>query len=119
YVLLVAGAIVVGFTLGPRVGTEVRGLAERVPEIARQLSSGTIVSETLQRHGWGADLTQHLEATMRTHASEIVSAAQSATVAALKWLTGAWVIVLVPIFAFFLLKDGDRFMTRTAELLDR
>ena len=70
YLLLVAAVVIAGATLGPRVGSEVRGLAERLPEIAKQLSSGSIVSETLQRHGWGEELTGQIESTLRTHAGE-------------------------------------------------
>src|SRR5262245_28621574 len=119
YLLLVAALAIVGATLGPRVGVEVRGLAERLPDIVKQLSSGAIVSEALQRHGWGEELTGQLESTVRAHAGEILTSAQGAIVAVLKWLSGAWVVVLIPIFAFFLLKDGERFMAATATLFDR
>jgi predicted PurR-regulated permease PerM len=119
YVLLVAALAIVGATLGPRVGSEVRGLAERLPEIVKQLSSAGMVSEALQRRGWGEELTGQVESSLRGHAGELLTSAQGAIVSVLKWLTGAWVIVLVPIFAFFLLKDGERFMATTATLFDR
>ena len=119
YLLLVAALAIAGAALGPRVGSEVRGLAERLPEIGKQVSSGAIVSETLQRHGWGEALTGQIESTVRTHAGEILTSAQGATVAVLKWLSGAWVIILVPVFAFFLLKDGERFMESTTALFGR
>jgi predicted PurR-regulated permease PerM len=44
---------------------------------------------------------------------EIVGYAQQATTSVLKWLAGAWVIVLIPVLAFFILKDVERF-TSTA-----
>jgi predicted PurR-regulated permease PerM len=119
YLLLIAALALGGAPLGPRVGEEVRGLAERLPEIARQLSSGAIVSETLQRHGIGAELTSHVASTLRAHAGEILASAQGATVGVLKWLSGAWVIILIPIFAFFILKDGEAFMARGTALLGR
>jgi predicted PurR-regulated permease PerM len=119
YLLLVAGVTIVGATLGPRAGSEIRALAERLPDIVRELSTGTMVSETLQRHGWGEEIAGQLETSLRTHAGEIVASAQGAAMALLKWLSGAWVIVLVPIFAFFLLKDGERFMAQATALLER
>lgn len=119
YVLLVAALAIGGTALGPRVGSEVRGLAERLPEIGKQLGSGTIVSKTLQRYGLGAELTEHLDATLRGHTGGILASAQGATVAVLKWLSGAWVVILIPIFAFFILKDGERFMARATALLER
>jgi predicted PurR-regulated permease PerM len=42
---------------------------------------------------------------------EIIGYAQRAAAALLTWLAGAWVIVLIPIFAFFILKDVERFTT--------
>jgi predicted PurR-regulated permease PerM len=119
YLLLVAALVIAGAALGPRVGSEVRGLAERLPEIGKQLSSGAIVSETLQRYGWGKALTGQIESTLRSHAGELLASAQGATVAVLKWLSGAWVVLLVPVFAFFLLKDGERFMESTTALFGR
>ena len=119
YLLLIAAVAIGGVALGPRVGSEVRGLAERLPQIGKQLSSGTIVSEALQRRGWGAELTGQLDSILRTHTGELLASAQGATVAVLKWLGGAWMIVLIPIFAFFLLKDGEQFMAGVTSLLDR
>ena len=119
YLLLVAGLTIAGATLGPRVGSEIRALAERLPDIVRDLSTGGMVTEALQRHGWGEEIAGQLETTLRSHAGEIVASAQGTTVAILKWVSGAWVIVLVPIFAFFLLKDGERFMANATALLER
>jgi len=42
---------------------------------------------------------------------EIVAYAQRATAALLTWFAGAWVIALIPIFAFFILKDVERLTT--------
>ena len=119
YLVLIAALGIAGAALGPRVGSEVSGLAERVPDISKQLTSGTIMSETLQRHGIGEELTGELETTLRSHAGELLKSAQGATVALLKWLSGAWVIVLVPIFAFFIIKDGQNFIAHTAVLFER
>jgi predicted PurR-regulated permease PerM len=46
---------------------------------------------------------------VQTHMGEIIAYAQQAASALLKWLASAWVIVLIPVFAFFILKDVERF----------
>ena len=44
---------------------------------------------------------------LQAHTGEIIGYVPQATAALLRWLTGAWVIVLIPVFAFFILKDAE------------
>jgi predicted PurR-regulated permease PerM len=110
YLLLLAALAIAVATLGPRVSTEVRGLAERLPQIAQQVSTGSILTSTLQRTGWSEETIARIERGVRGQARELLTSAQGTAIVVIKWLTGAWVIVLVPIFAFFILKDGPALM---------
>ena len=56
---------------------------------------------------------------MQSHAGEILAYGQSVVAAVLKWLVGAWVIVLVPIFAFFILKDAEAFVATLTGLFEQ
>ena len=114
YLVLLGTLGIAGVTVGPRVSTEVRGLAERLPQIAQQLSTGSIMSGTLERYGWSQETIGRIEPVVRGYAREMLTSTQGAVVAVVKWLSGAWVIVLVPIFAFFILKDGPALMTAVA-----
>ena len=105
-----------GVAVGPRLTTEVKTLAQKLPEMSHGIQSGELVGSLLQRRGWEWRQVTEIEALIRTHMSEIIGYAQHVTAALLKSLAGAWVIVLIPVFAFFILKDAERF---TSEALSR
>jgi len=45
---------------------------------------------------------------VRSHLPQVVDYAQDALTSALAWLSAAWVVLLIPIFAFFFLRDAER-----------
>jgi predicted PurR-regulated permease PerM len=117
YVVLIGVLAGAGAALGPRLTSEARNLAEKIPKTSAQLGANTIVGETLQRYGWSPNAIRMVETQIRNHAGDMVAYAQSAMTRALSWLAGAWVIVLIPIFAFFILKDADRITAVVTNLL--
>jgi predicted PurR-regulated permease PerM len=118
YVVLLGALAIAVTAAGPRVSIEVRGLAERLPEIVERVNTASITG-TLQRYGWSPETTGRIERAVRGYAGGVLTSAQGAVVAVVKWLTGAWVIVLVPIFAFFILKDGPAFMEAVTTRLEQ
>ena len=115
--LVVLGALGgAGAAVGPRLTTEVQSLAQKLPEMSKGIQSGEIVEGLLQRHGWEWRQITEIEGQIRIHMGAIIGYAQHAMAALLKWLAGAWVIVLIPVLAFFILKDAERF---TAAALSR
>jgi predicted PurR-regulated permease PerM len=109
YLVVLAALGGVGAVVGPRLTIEVQGLAQRVPEMSKGIQSGEIVESLLHRHGWEWRQITEIEGQIRIHMGEIIGYAQHAMAAVLKWLAGAWVIVLIPVLAFFILKDAERF----------
>src|SRR5512132_2408551 len=109
YLVVLAALGGAGVAIGPRLATEVHSLAEKLPEMSKQVQSGEIVEGLLQRQGWEWRQIGEIERLLQAHMGEIIGYAQQATAALLKWLAGAWVIVLIPVFAFFILKDAERF----------
>ena len=97
YVVLLASLAILAATVGPRVSTEVRGFAERVPQIVQRVSTGSVITGTLQRWGWSPDSVARIENAVRGYAGEMLTSAPRAAIGVVAWLTGAWVIVLVPI----------------------
>ncbi|PYN11825.1 MAG: hypothetical protein DME06_10800 [Candidatus Rokuibacteriota bacterium] len=79
YLVLLVGLGTAAASIVPRLTREVAGLAQRLPEMSQQIESGQIVGH-----------------------------AQQAAAGLLRWLSGAWVIVLIPVFAFFILRDAER-----------
>ncbi len=107
--LVILGALVgVGFAVGPPLRAEVSGLAQRVPAMSQELQEGVLLGSVLGRHGWGDEQIHRLDQTLRSHTRELIAYTQTVLARLVTWLTGAWVVVLVPIFSFFILKDAER-----------
>lgn len=102
-----------GIAVGPRLATELQDLAQKLPEMSKRIQSGEIVIGFLARGGWESQQIREIDRLVQSHMGEIVGYAQQATTSVVKWLAGAWVIVLIPVLAFFILKDVERF-TSTA-----
>src|SRR5205823_8506464 len=91
----------------PLLTDEVAVLTLKAPHMSQKLGTGQIISDLLRRRGWEAERVGQVEAAVRAHAGQIIGYVQGAVAATLRWLAGAWVIVLVPVFAFFILKDAE------------
>ena len=113
YVALLAALGGAGLAIGPRLSTEAQSLAQKLPDMTTRIQSGAVFGGLLQRHGWESREIRELERLVQTHMGDIIGYAQQATAGLLTWLAGAWVIVLIPVFAFFILKDVER-LTSTA-----
>jgi predicted PurR-regulated permease PerM len=100
YLVVVAAFGGAGVAIRPRLSTEVQSLAQKLPEMSKQVQSGEIAGSLLQRQGWEWRQIGEIERLLQTHMGEIIVDVQQATAALLKWLAGAWVIVLIPVFAF-------------------
>jgi predicted PurR-regulated permease PerM len=113
YLVVLAALGGAGVAIGPRLSTEVQNLAQKLPDMSRQVQSGELVTSLLARKGWEGQQIREIDRLVQTHMGELIGYAQQAAAALLTWLAGAWVIVLIPIFAFFILKDVERFTTTT------
>jgi predicted PurR-regulated permease PerM len=111
YLVVLAALGGAGVAVGPRLSAEVQSLAQKLPEISKQIQSGELVMNLLAGKGWEWRQVREIDRLVQTHMGEIIGYAQRAMAALLAWLAGAWVIVLIPIFAFFILKDVERFTT--------
>jgi predicted PurR-regulated permease PerM len=109
YLVLIAAVTGTGIVVGPRLAADVQSLAQKLPEMSTQIQSGQLVERVLQRRGWEWREIAEIERLARTHMGAVIGYAQQATAALLKSLAGAWVIVLIPVLAFFILKDSEQF----------
>lgn len=114
YVVLIAALSTVAALVGPRLARELTTLGQKIPEMSTQIRSGRIVGNIFPRWG-GADVLDEL---IRSHLPEVVGYAQYGFTVALDWVTGAWVVVLIPIFAFFFLRDAEGIATALTGLPD-
>jgi predicted PurR-regulated permease PerM len=107
YTVIVGAIVALTVTLGPRLTDEVRGLAQRVPKMSEDLRTGALLHGVLARFGLPESMIDAIDAAVRAHAGEWAGAAQRFAMSTFAWLAGAWSIILVPIFAFFLLANGE------------
>src|SRR5438105_7837235 len=108
YLVLLVGLGTAAASVVPRRTRGAAGLAQPLPEPSQQIESGQIVGHMFPVPGWGDERGRQLERLVRLHAPQIVGYAQQAAAGLLRWLSGAWVIVLIPVFAFFILRDAER-----------
>lgn len=116
YGLLLIAVSVVGMITGPKAASELSNLARKLPEMSQQLKTGAIAGDMLEARGLQAAQLRDVETFLREHAGDILSYVQGVATAVLVWLAGAWTLVLIPIFAFFILKDAEAL---TASLTSR
>ena len=103
YLVLIAGVSTLGALVGPRLARELAALGQMIPEMSAQIESGRVLGRLFPN--WrGADMLDDL---VREHLPAVVGYAQYALTGALRWLSGAWVVILIPIFAFFFLRDAE------------
>jgi predicted PurR-regulated permease PerM len=107
YLVLIAVLAAAGAAVGPRLRDEAGALAGKTPAISERLQSGHVVSDVLGRNRWTAPIAGQVDAYIRAHAQEWTGYGQRVAGTVLGYLAGVWVVVLVPIFAFFFLKDGE------------
>jgi len=113
--LIVAAALSTLIALvGPRLGRELSALGQKFPELSAQIQSGRVISNVFPRWG-GAEI---LDEMIRAHLPQVVEYAQHALTGALGWLSGAWVVIMVPIFAFFFLRDAERIANSVTAAID-
>lgn len=120
YLVIFGGLAGIGAVVGPRLKDDTAQLAQKIPAMSQDIQSGAILSKTLAARGFEADTIAQVERLVREQAHQMTGYAQSALAVALKSLSGAWVIVLVPIFAFFFLNGSEHFLAFVeAELTTR
>src|SRR5262249_31958140 len=104
YLVLIAALSTVAALVGPPLGRELAALGQKFPDITAQIQSGRVISNIFPR--WGGAEVRHDR--VRAHLPQVVEYAQRGLTGALRWLSGAWMIIMVPIFAFFFLRDAER-----------
>jgi predicted PurR-regulated permease PerM len=118
YVVLLLAIAGAGAAVGPRLSGDIAKLAQKLPEMSKQIQSGEFVGSMLEKRGWAAEPVRQVQGYIAAHTDEIIQYTQQAVTNLLKWLTGAWVIVLVPIFAFFILKDAQEATAAVDHLIE-
>jgi predicted PurR-regulated permease PerM len=102
-VLLLGG---LGYTFGPHLVAQIKGLASALPEILQSLSTGSPPSGLMGGHGLSAAQQSWIQDWLANHRDLITQLfARAASSAAYVAESTAWLFA-IPILAIFILRDG-------------
>ena len=104
---------------GPKLETEGRRLISAIPGWLGQLSSGKIISRIGIVRGWSDATEEHLQHWIAEHQNEILQWAERLGNYAAQLVVNSVWLIIVPILAFFFLRDGGSFAASLIEVLDR
>ncbi len=112
YVVFI-GALILAFLLaGPPVIEEAQKLVQQAPELGQKITSGRLVQQLGEKHGWNRETVDWIIQYLQKHQGEMVVATQEFLFRAAKTAQNTWWLVLVPILAIFFLKDGHELSQR-------
>ena len=109
YLLLLIGVAIFFLSVGPRIGREAARLGQALPDLLNRVSSGAIVHDIGQEHGWSLQTQDRFREFLSNHSDDIKRYAEAFGLRAANVAKEAWLILLVPVLAIFFLKDGQSF----------
>jgi predicted PurR-regulated permease PerM len=109
YLLLLIGVAIFFLSVGPRIGREAARLGQALPDLLNRVSSGAIVHDIGQEHGWSLQTQDRFREFLSNHSDDIKKYAEAFGLRAANVAKEAWLILLVPLLAIFFLKDGQSF----------
>jgi len=105
YATIIGTLIVAAIVAAPAVATQASALSRALPGYARQVSSGTIARTVGEQHGWSGQTTAALQRWLVAHQDSLTAAAQDVAARTAELSANAGWVLLIPIFALFVLKD--------------
>jgi predicted PurR-regulated permease PerM len=97
------------FFVGPQIGHQAQRLCEALSHLLDQVSSGNIAVTIGQERGWSDTTIHQAQAFLTRHRDDLVAIAQRVGVRVAAAAQESWLLIVVPILAIFLLKDGRAF----------
>jgi len=111
YVVLSSIAVVIGIIVAPQVAQQGAAVIDKVSGVVLLLERGQLLERLSQQHFWLLPLFQAIRGPLMQYMGGLVPYLQSMLAEALRFISHLWVIVLVPILAFFLLKDQENLIS--------
>jgi predicted PurR-regulated permease PerM len=111
YVILIAVLVGVGFLVGPTVVSQGNSLATGLPSLLDRASSGELLSQVGQKHGWSEARQTQIQNFLVSHKDVILGFARNIGEKVAQPAQHIWWLVLIPILSIFFLKDGRAIAT--------
>jgi predicted PurR-regulated permease PerM len=106
YVILIAALVGLGFLVGPTIVSQGNALGTGLPSLLDKASSGELVSQVGQRHGWSEARQAQIQNLLISHKDDILEFARNIGQKLAQPARHIWWLVLIPILSIFFLKDG-------------
>lgn len=107
YPLLVGAAILIATLIIPQVAQQGAALVEKATGFAAKIQQGGLLEKVSAERGWSLPLLYRIQDWLLRHTGSLVPYLQAGARELLRYASNLWLVVLVPILAFFLLKDAD------------
>jgi predicted PurR-regulated permease PerM len=118
YAILILAIAISLLLFGPSIANEGRTFAAKLPSLFEKVSSGEIARDIGATHGWSYRSQLQMETFIKEHSGELLSWMGSFTTQIAEIVGNLFWIALVPILAFFLLKDGRKFVDYALEMVE-
>ena len=113
YLVIVAGLLIFGLTVGPRIIHQ----ATRLPGLFENVKSGQIAWQVGRQQGWSSATEDRIQNWLAAHQSDIERYALGVTSHLSKLASNLAWILLVPVLAIFFLKDRSKLSASVVESL--
>jgi predicted PurR-regulated permease PerM len=117
YAIFIGAVVLIGIQIGTRVVSQIHALAGKLPEMLAKLEQpSSIAPEGV--NSLKAQVINSLRTDWAQRSSDIMHALPSAGLQFLSVASNLIFVVIVPVLAFFFLKDGDLIRSNMLEMLD-
>ena len=106
YLILIALVGGIGYLVGAKIASEATGLATGFPALLGEASSGQLVSQVGDKHGWSHARKAQIQNYLVSHKDVILGYGRTIGEKLAEPAKHIWWLILVPILSIFLLKDG-------------
>ncbi len=108
YPVLIGLAVLAATVAAPRIARQGTMLVGEATGVVGQIQRGELLENMSRRHEWWLPVIQIIRSQVLSHAGEILARLQQGFGQLVRFLSNLWVVVLIPILAFFLLRDAER-----------
>ena len=107
YPVLIGLAVLAGIVIAPQIAQESATLIGKVNGLVDLIEKGKLLEQVSARHAWFLPVLTAIREPLLQHMGSVVPYLQSLATELFHFVSNLWVVVLVPILAFFLLKDRE------------
>jgi predicted PurR-regulated permease PerM len=118
YVLILIFIAALLIFVSPRVASEAQNLGHNLPALLEKVNSGQIAYQLGRSHGWSYSTQAKLQQLIVTHRQQIIDTAHGIGTHAAEVAANIGWVLLVPILAFFFLKDKNNFGKAILQMIE-